>query len=407
MQSIQAKLKRPEQVDEVEKELTLLAAKVAEHYRSQEAVPPAAEFVSPRRPPISLPPELNEIYSDASFIGSGGFARVFGARRRNDGKEVAVKVPIALDASTGKSFVREIASWQHLNHRNIVKLYDLNILPIPYLEMELCERSLDDLTKPLKVEQAASLMFQVAEGLKHAHSQGIIHRDLKPQNVLLQAEIPKISDWGLSKVAAESKSSGGRGFSPLYAAPEQIDPRKFGTTDQRTDIYQLGAIFYELVTAEQPSKGNDMTELMAQIVMAEPERPSRLNPEASEVEHLIMKCLQKEMKGRYQSVAEMQRDLAQYLNEKYKKSLRQSQGDMKRSGYYCAELFLLHLRVADLANALKYAQDLSHYAGEEKIKLELANLIGELEYRSKEGIGIPEELVERAATVVHQVKMGW
>ena len=361
----------------------------------------------PLPPPrlLYFPTQLLPLYSSPTSLGKGGFARVFRVKRRNDGQEVAVKVPLNLDPATGKSFIREITSWQRLKHMNIVRLNDLNILPIPYLEMELCQKSLHELPKPLVAESAASMMFHVAEGLKYAHSQGIIHRDLKPQNILLLGEVPKISDWGLSKVVAETKSTAVQSFSPLYAAPEQLSPQKFGKPDHRTDIYQLGTIFYELATGELPFKGDNITELMGQIINTEPTKTSVRNPATNEVEPIIMKCLQKEMKERYQSVAEMQRDLAEYLKVEFRDSLSKSHGDMKRSGYYCAELCLVHLRVGDLGEALKYAVDLNNYASEE-VKTDLAAIISELEFRSKEDMVISEEFLERAAIVLHQARMG-
>jgi len=104
--------------------------------------------------------------------------------------------------------------------------------------MELCDQSLANLPKPMDVDKAAWIIFNIAEGLKYAHSKGIIHRDLKPQNILLKDGIPKISDWGLSKVLAESSSATAtKAFTPLYAAPEQI---KGEDKDERTDIWQLG-----------------------------------------------------------------------------------------------------------------------------------------------------------------------
>jgi len=118
---------------------------------------------------------------------------VFKARRR-DGKVVAIKIPLNLDEATGRSFLREITSWQRLSHRNIVSLFDANILPIPYLETGIYGRG-----KPWGTEKAASgykgmpnVIFNIAEGLKYAHKQGIVHRDLKPHNILLTGElVPK------------------------------------------------------------------------------------------------------------------------------------------------------------------------------------------------------------------------
>jgi len=143
-----------------------------------------------------------------------------------------------LDSATGKSFVKEIAVWQRLNHENIIKIYDLNVLPFPYIEMEYAEKgSLNDIRKPMDVEIASKIIFDVSEGLKHAHENGIIHRDLKPHNILLTSDmIPKITDWGLSKVMAQSASSHSAGYTPIYASPEQLSSKKFGTPDIRTDV---------------------------------------------------------------------------------------------------------------------------------------------------------------------------
>jgi len=408
IESIMSKLKNPSNVDEVEQELAVLRGQVKQYEESQRQVakPQEASTKSaPQRPSYHFPRELEELYNGIEFIGSGGFARVFRAKRRADGLEVAIKVPINMDASTGKSFVREINAWQKLKHMNIVRLYDLNILPIPYLEMELCSQSLHELPKPLEIERAAGMMFHIAEGVKYAHSRGINHRDLKPQNILFQGETPKIGDWGLSRVVAESTSSARFAFSPIYVTPEQLSPQQFGKPDDRTDIYQLGTIFYELVTGRPPFKGDNLTELMAQIVVSEPIGPSSLNPASSAVEHVIMQCLRKQMAERYQSVAEMQKDLAEYLKVEYKDSLTKSKSDMRRSGYYCHELCLVHLTRGDLGESLKYAVDLRNYASE-GVRNDLDSLISEIEIRRKEDLGATDELIEKAAIILHQIKMG-
>jgi LPXTG-motif cell wall-anchored protein len=132
-----------------------------------------------------LPPDLSDRYTESEFIGKGGFARVFKAKRK-DGKIVAVKIPLSLDAITGKSFIAEMQNWTKLSHTNIVKLYDFNIMPLPYFEEELCDSSLADQNKPIENEEAAWILFNICEGLKFAHGQKIIHRDLKPQNILLK-----------------------------------------------------------------------------------------------------------------------------------------------------------------------------------------------------------------------------
>jgi hypothetical protein len=117
--------------------------------------PPASEIPIPveknimeRAGTSQLPPELLYRYSDATLIGKGGFARVFKAKRK-DGQYIAVKVPLSFDASTGKTFIAELKNWTKLDHANIVKVYEFNILPVAFFEMELCNGSLADVKKPI------------------------------------------------------------------------------------------------------------------------------------------------------------------------------------------------------------------------------------------------------------------
>ena len=181
-----------------------------------------------------FPDLLSPLYSKTSDIGGGGFAQIFKAERK-DGIYVAVKIPILMNSLTGKTFISEIQNWTKLSHPNIVKVYDFNILPIPYFEMELCDGALADQTKPIENEGASRILFNICEGLKFAHAQKIIHRDLKPLNILLKNGVPKISDWGLSRIISESTTTTATSFTIYYAAPEQINNR---VKDERTDIWQ-------------------------------------------------------------------------------------------------------------------------------------------------------------------------
>nr|WP_238516260.1 protein kinase [Thermococcus gammatolerans] len=369
--------------------------------------------VSARTPtPLTSTPILNpvealqELYSDFQYIGEGGFARVYKAKRK-DGRVIALKIPKTLDPAIGRAFVREITNWLHLKHPNIVELYDVNVLPVPYLEMEYCESSLAKLRKPLPVDEASLIVFNIAEGLKYAHSKKIVHRDLKPSNVLLKNGLPKISDWGLSKVLEESMSATTTtSFTPFYAAPEQID-KKFGHTDERTDIWQLGVIFYELVTGRLPFEGS-LSQVMMGILRDDPVPPGQINPEAKEVEPIIMKMLAKRKEERYQSVEELQRDLARVLNMTYSEGLRKSKtlGDRRRAAYYLTELLLINLKTNNAGEAYKYASDLAFYVGGE-LKDEVRRLADQIKFRLEEGLEIPPELVEKAEIIVHRVRVGF
>ena len=376
-----------------------------------EPIPPS-DFTPRPTTPSTFPPELEHLYHDPVYTGKGGFARVFKAKRKTDNRTVAVKIPISLDEGTGRSFLWDITSWQRLNHGNIITLYDANILPIPYLEIEYADAgSLDQMNKPVDIDTASEIILEIAEGLSYAHAQGVIHRDIKPMNVLLTEDLtPKISDWGLSKIIAESKTSSIYGFSPLYGSPEQISPKKFGKPDERTDIYQLGVIFYELLTGRTPFEGADLVEVSAAIVTEEPVPPSNLNPEAEVIDSIILKCLAKRKEDRYQNVSELQNDLASTLKAQLKESLRMSVSahNLKRSAIYCIELCLIHARLGEIDEAMMYLKDVQNNYASEEMKTEVAELLEELERRkgmsSEEKIS--EEFVGRLKGVLHQVKMG-
>ena len=264
-----------------------------------------------------FPRELENKYTEIMFVGRGGIAWVFSAIRKTDNVKVAVKIPISFDEITGKCFLNEIAAWETLRHPNIVEVSAVNILPVPYVEMEFVPNSLEALKKPMPVWKAVHLITGVADGLRYAHEHGFIHRDIKPHNILLTEDVvPKITDWGMSKVlAADVKKSSVAGFSLSYAAPEQVSPSEFGRTDERTDIYQLGVVFYELLTGSIPFGGESIVEVGNAILREQPLLPSEYNPDAEAVEKIIMKCLEKDPAHRYQSAAELLDALHGYLDE--------------------------------------------------------------------------------------------
>jgi serine/threonine protein kinase/Flp pilus assembly protein TadD len=373
------------------------------------AATPSPGSISPFTPkpitPRQLPQELSERYADPEFIGKGGFAWVFKAKRK-DGKYVAVKIPVSLDALTGKSFIAEMQNWTKLDHTNIVRVYDFNIMPMPYFEMELCDSSLADMKKPIESEEAIWIIFNICEGLKYTHARSIVHRDLKPQNILLKNGTPKISDWGLSKIVSESTSTTGRSFTPYYAAPEQINNKQ---KDERTDIWQLGVILYELATGQVPFRGDSVVEIVVNISTKDPQPTSEICPDSQQIEPVIMKCLAKDPIKRYQSVLELQKALAHYLRRTYTESLKMSvtRKDFNRSAYYCGDLVMVNLLTGDLASAYNYLSDLVNYA-EGDVKTAAMELSEQIRSRMERGITeIPDELIKKADIIVHKVSIGF
>jgi len=264
-----------------------------------------------------FPRELENKYYDIVHVGRGGIAWVYAAKRKSDGKKVAVKIPISFDEMTGKSFLNEIKAWEMLRHPNIVEVSAVNILPVPYVEMEYVPDSLEMIAKPIPVWKAVYIVRGIADALRYAHSLGIIHRDIKPHNILVTEDLtPKITDWGMSKVlSADAKKSSIAGFSLSYAAPEQVSPAEFGRTDVHTDIYQLGVVFYELVTGSIPFGGESIMEVGNAIMRELPIPPSEYNHEAAAVDRIILRCLKKDPAERYQSAGELLDALSGYLDE--------------------------------------------------------------------------------------------
>lgn len=391
--AIKSKLKNPKKADEVERELGALKEKLR-------PVEPPRE----RKLPPYFPVELLTIYSSAEPIARGGFARIFKAWRKRDGVPVATKVPVDMDPAIGRSFLKEIENWQKLDHDNIARLLDCNILPAIYLEIELCDQSLAELNKPLSVERVAYTILEITRGLRYAHAKGIIHRDLKPSNILLKDDIPKISDWGLSKVKSESRVSISASLSPMYAAPEQYSPRTFGNSDERTDIFQLGIIFYELATGELPFKGEDLTEISYAITNETPKPPSEVNPEAVELEPIILKCLQKKKDDRYQSVAELQDDLASFLGVDFKKSLNMSRNQLEKLKL-CSDLIEVYASQLKGPKCLLYLKNLQGYISGNELKKMVQEEIKALDFYIHKELDIADR-IPKIEELIHRARMG-
>jgi len=250
-------------------------------------------------------------YTITHKIGSGGFATVYRAKDRF-GANVALKLPKfldeTLDISTYNKFESEANMWKRLHHRNITQVFESGLDPLPYISMELMEGgNLLGLMKQrrLSTRDSLGIMLQLVDAISYAHRMASVHRDLKPENILFTAEgIPKITDWGIGKfMASESatKTVGVKG-TLLYSAPEQISPKKYGKVDWATDIFQLGIVFYEMVTGVNPFKAEDPATIIANMLYEDVRPPSAINPDLpGELEQIILRALEKEKTDRWRS----------------------------------------------------------------------------------------------------------
>jgi serine/threonine-protein kinase len=291
-------------------------------------------------PAPALPPDLPRPgdliagkYEVESVLGAGGMGVVIAARHTALRQRVAVKflLPAAMRLPEASArFLREAQAAVAIQSEHVARVHDVGTLEngAPYIVME--HLSGTDLARVLKergalpVEEAIDFALQAIEAIAEAHALGIIHRDLKPANLFLtrRAEgspLIKVLDFGLSKMApqdggapeASLTASNAVIGSPHYMSPEQL--RSLKRVDQRTDIWALGVILYELLTATRPFDGTSLTEICMSVATNAPPPLGARRPDVPPgVEAVILRCLEKDPARRLSSVAEIAAGLAPF-----------------------------------------------------------------------------------------------
>lgn len=267
---------------------------------------------------------LGNRYEIIEKIGSGGMADVYKARCNLLNRYVAIKVlkdEFAQDETFVKRFRAEAQAAASLTHPNIVSVYDVGQEKgINYIVMELLEsRTLKDYIEEhgaLDSDTVLKISAQVASALEAAHRSHIIHRDIKPQNIVLNKNmVAKVTDFGIAKIssAATITTSSNTMGSVHYFSPEHA---KGGYTDERSDIYSLGVVMYEMATGKLPFNADSPVSVALKHIQEQPVAPIIVNAEVSPaLNAIILKAMQKIPADRYQSAASMLADIYIALKE--------------------------------------------------------------------------------------------
>ncbi|MGQ0649958.1 MAG: protein kinase domain-containing protein [Gemmatimonadaceae bacterium] len=272
---------------------------------------------------------LGSAYRIESELGRGGMSRVFVAEEVALGRKVVVKV-LSPELAAGFSierFRREIAVTARLQHPNIVPILtagDVQGLPyftMPYVEGESLHARIAR-GGPLPIADIVEILRDVTQALAHAHERGVVHRDVKPDNVLLSGSAATVTDFGIAKAIASSRThadvpiegsgtlttAGTAVGTPAYMSPEQAtaDP----STDHRSDLYSLGAMAYEMLSGSPPFGRSGARELLMAHLMRDPEPVGNRRPDCpQELAAIVMQCLAKEPSDRPASAGDVLRAL--------------------------------------------------------------------------------------------------
>jgi serine/threonine-protein kinase len=282
-------------------------------------------------------------YQVVSILGEGGMGAVYLAEHPFMGRKAAIKVlrkDLAEDRTLVERFMNEARAANAIRHPNIIDIIDVGLLPsgIPYLMMEFLDgESLAkriERQRPMPVAEAVDVAVQTASALAAAHEKGIVHRDLKPDNLFLIPEPGrpfgrvKVLDFGIAKLRGELSGSGAKTQTgaimgtPPYMSPEQCRGIS-DDIDQRTDVYALGIILYEMLTGTPPFVSQGWGELVHMHISKPPPPLRARNPDIPpELEAVILKALAKEPEARWSSMAEIESALRRITPDKAARSKR-------------------------------------------------------------------------------------
>ena len=263
---------------------------------------------------------LDNRYEILEMIGTGGMAVVYKALCHRLNRLVAVKIlkdEFSGDEEFRRRFRAEGEAVAMLSHPNIVQVFDVSSADnANFIVMELIDgislKQYMEVKGVLNWKETLHFAMQIAKGLEHAHSRGIVHRDIKPHNVMvLKDGSVKVMDFGIARVMSKSNTLTKEALGSVhYISPEQA---KGSYTDNRSDLYSLGVVMYEMMTGRPPFDGESPVAVAIQHINGGAPKPSSLNPNIpGGMEQIILKAMALDMKDRYASATEMLQDMEEF-----------------------------------------------------------------------------------------------
>ncbi len=272
--------------------------------------------------PEELQPDdmLADRYRYIKKIGKGAFGSVFLMEDTIISEEIILKflnAQFVTDESIIKRFIYELRFARKITHPNVIRIYDMlsfgkaHAISMEYFRSHTLSAEVKD-KKPMDIERAKKFTYDVCSGMESAHAANVVHRDLKPNNILIdENSILKIVDFGVAAATQSTDTkltkTGLLVGTPTYMAPEQVLGKD---VDERTDIYSLGAIMYEMLTGRPPYSGKDSMSIMYQHVQGEAKPPIEKNDKVpTELSELVMNCMKVKPEERIQSMSELKTSL--------------------------------------------------------------------------------------------------
>ena len=285
---------------------------------SEEISAPLTETLETPKEELTTGSTFAERYQIIEELGKGGMGKVYKAQDTDLKEKVAIKLlrpEIASDKKTIERFRNELKFARKIRHKNVCQMYDLNKEKgAHYITMEYVDgKDLKSMIRMMGQLSSGKTIFiakQVCEGLIEAHRLGVVHRDLKPQNIMVDENgNARIMDFGIARFLKTRgiTAAGVMIGTPEYMSPEQVEGKE---VDQRSDIYSLGVILYEMVTGRVPFEGDTPFTIGVKHKSEEPKDPKELNTQLPEDLNLvILRCLEKDKEKRYQSAGEVRAEL--------------------------------------------------------------------------------------------------